>query len=81
MKKTTLLDQATTPDGSPLTLHEHDGAYLIGVGGVELMSTRQHHSEERLAELRDDPEGDEGGLARRGSPPSRSALSRAVSPP
>jgi len=35
---------------------------------------------ERLAELRDDFEGDEGGLARRGSPPSRSALSRAVSP-
>ncbi|NCY03817.1 MAG: hypothetical protein EBX36_13150, partial [Planctomycetia bacterium] len=51
MKKTTLLDQATTPDGSPLTLHEHDGAYLIRVGGVELMSTRQHHSEERLAAL------------------------------
>ncbi len=51
MKPTRLLDQATTPDGTPLTLHEHDGTLLIRVGGVELMSTRQHHSEERLAEL------------------------------
>ena len=51
MKPTRLLDQATTPDGTPLTLHEHDGTLFIRVGGVELMSTRQHHSEERLAEL------------------------------
>ena len=50
MKPTILLDSATTPDGKPLTLHSHDGAYMIRVGGVELMSTRQHHSEERLAE-------------------------------
>jgi len=51
MKPTRLLDTATTPDGGPITLHEHDGALTIRVGGVELMSTRQHHSEERLAEL------------------------------
>ncbi len=51
MKPTRLLDQATTPDGAPLTLSEHDGAYTIRVGGMELMSTRQHLSEERLAEL------------------------------
>jgi len=51
MKPTRLLDQTTTPDGTPLTLHEHDGTLLIRVGGVELMSTRQHYSEERLAEL------------------------------
>ena len=51
MKPTILRDQATTPDGTPLTLHEHDGAFTIRVGGVELMSSRQHHSEERLAEL------------------------------
>jgi spermidine synthase len=51
MKPTRLLDQATTPDGTPLTLHEHDGTLSIRVGGVELMSTRQHHSEERMAEL------------------------------
>ena len=51
MKPTRLLDQAYTPDGTPLTLHEHDGAMSIRVGGVELMSTRQHHSEEMLARL------------------------------
>ena len=51
MKPTRLLDRAAAPDGTPITLHEHDGALLIRVGGVELMSTRQHHSEERLAEL------------------------------
>jgi acyl-homoserine lactone acylase PvdQ len=34
-----------------LTLYRHDGAYSIRVGGVELMSTRRHRSEERLAEL------------------------------
>ncbi|MFM1905038.1 MAG: hypothetical protein RLZZ440_2938 [Planctomycetota bacterium] len=51
MKPTRLLDSATTPDGSPLTLHEHDGSFSIRAGGVELMSTRQHRSEERLAEL------------------------------
>lgn len=51
MKPTRLLDRAVTPDGRPLTLHEHDGTLSIRVAGVELMSTRQHHSEERLAEL------------------------------
>jgi len=51
MKPTRLLDRSATPDGTPITLHEHDGAISIRVGGVELMSTRQHHSEERLAEL------------------------------
>ena len=51
MKPTLLLASAVTPDGRPLTLHGHDGDYLIRVAGVELMSTRQHRSEERLAEL------------------------------
>jgi spermidine synthase len=51
MKKTILLDQATTPDGRLMTLHEHDGVFMIRIDGVELMSTRQHHSEEKLAEL------------------------------
>jgi spermidine synthase len=51
MKKTILIEQATTPDGKSMTLHEHDGVFLIRIDGVELMSTRQHHSEERLAEL------------------------------
>ncbi|MFN9368925.1 MAG: hypothetical protein ACK6CT_09195 [Planctomycetia bacterium] len=51
MKPTRLVDRATTPDGTPLTLHEHDGTLSIRAAGVELMSTRQHHSEERLAEI------------------------------
>lgn len=34
-----------------LTLLRHDGDYYLRARGVELMSTRRHHSEERLAEL------------------------------
>jgi spermidine synthase len=34
-----------------LTLHEHDGNYMIRVNGRELMSSRHHHSEDRLAEV------------------------------
>lgn len=51
MKKLERLDEATTPDGTILTLFRHDGAYSIRVDGVERMSTRRHHSEEKLAEL------------------------------
>ena len=50
MKKVERLDTATAPDGTILTLYRHDGAYTIRVDGVELMSTRRHHSEEQLAE-------------------------------
>ena len=64
MKKTILLDQATTPDGWPMTLHEHDGVFMIRVDGVELMSTRQHHSEEKLAELACAQVGKQSGNAR-----------------
>jgi spermidine synthase len=51
MKKWTMVDQAQTPDGKTISLHEHDGSYMIRVGGVPLMSTRQHASEEKLAEF------------------------------
>lgn len=51
MKKTERLDEVTTPDGTVLTLFRHDREYTIRVSGVELMSTRRHHSEEKLAEL------------------------------
>ena len=51
MKPYEHLDDATAPDGTVLSLYRHDGAYLIRIGGVELMSTRRFHSEERLAEL------------------------------
>lgn len=51
MKPTILRAEATTDDGRLMTLHEHDGEFQISVAGVPLMSTRQHHSERRLAEV------------------------------
>lgn len=48
MKRWTLLEQTTTPDGSQLSLAEHDGTYAIRVNGRELMSSRHSHSEEQL---------------------------------
>jgi spermidine synthase len=54
------LGEVKTPSGTRLELFHHDGAYLIKADGVELMSTRRHLSEDRLAEeacrgLRDVP--------------------------
>ena len=51
MKKWTTLERALTPDGKTISLHEHDGSYTIRVDGIPLMSTRQHASEEKLAQL------------------------------
>jgi len=51
MKPTVRLGEARTPDGTRIELLRHDGAYLIRADGVELMSTRRHLSEDRLAEL------------------------------
>ena len=51
MKRVERLGEATTPDGSVMTLYRHDGAYSIRVDGEELMSTRRHHSEDALAEV------------------------------
>ncbi len=51
MKKHILLDSTRTPDGRELLFTEHDGDYSIAIGGAELMSTRKHNSEDRLAEL------------------------------
>ncbi len=51
MKKLEHLAEARTPDGTVLALFRHDGDYLIRAGAAELMSTRHHHSEDRLAEL------------------------------
>jgi len=51
LKKWTLVDQALTSDGKTVSLHEHDGSYAIRVDGAQLMSTRQHASEEKIAEL------------------------------
>ena len=60
MKPLERLGEARTPNGTLIALYRHDGAYLIRADGVELMSTRRHLSEDRLAEvacapLRDTP--------------------------
>ena len=60
MKPYERLGEARTPNGTVIALYRHDGAYLIRADGVELMSTRRHLSEDRLAEvacapLRDTP--------------------------
>lgn len=51
MKPYERLGEARTPNGTLITLYRHDGAYLLRADGVELMSTRRHLSEDRLAEL------------------------------
>ena len=51
MKPLERLGEAQTPDGTLLQLYRHDGAYLIRADGVELMSTRRHLSEDKLAEV------------------------------
>lgn len=48
MKRTTVLEQVTTPDGSTMALVERDGEHVIRVNGRELMSTRHSFSEEQL---------------------------------
>ena len=50
MKKWTTVDK-TLVDGKTISLDEHDGSYTIRVDGAALMSTRQHGSEEKIAEL------------------------------
>lgn len=51
MKPFKRLGEARTPDGTRLELFSHDGAYLIRANGIELMSSRRHLSEDRLAEV------------------------------
>src|ERR1700749_4478832 len=51
MKPYERLGEARTPNGTELVLYRHDGAYLIRADGVELMSTRRHLSEDRLAQV------------------------------
>jgi spermidine synthase len=51
VKKWTSVDRTLTRDGKTISLDEHDGSYTIRVDGAALMSTRQHGSEEKIAEL------------------------------
>jgi spermidine synthase len=61
MKRRERLGEARTPSGSVISLTRHDGAYLILADGVELMSTRRHLSEDRLAEVACGPFRDVAG--------------------
>ncbi len=51
MKPFERLGEARTPGGTLIELYRHDGAYLLRADGVELMSTRRHLSEDRLADV------------------------------
>ena len=51
MKPFERLGEARTPSGAVIALYRHDGSYLIRADGVELMSTRRHLSEDRLADI------------------------------
>jgi spermidine synthase len=55
LKPTERLAEATAPDGTVMTLYRHDGAYIIRVEGIELMSTRRTHSEIRMAQIACEP--------------------------
>ena len=61
MKPYERLGEARTPNGTVIALYRHDGAYLIRADGVELMSTRRHLSEDRLAEVACAPIRDRDG--------------------
>lgn len=45
------LASTRTPDGSQLTLHEHDGEYFLKLNGRQLMSTTSTTSELQLAQI------------------------------
>ena len=51
MKPTIKLATARTPDGGEMRLYQHDRDFLIKINGLELMTSRQHESEQELARL------------------------------
>jgi len=51
MQPRVLLDQAKTPDGSTLKLTSRSGYFEVSLGGLPLMSSSEHHSEEVMADL------------------------------
>lgn len=51
MKPRNRLATAKSPDGTELSLYEHDGAHEIVAGRAGLMSSRQHNSELDLGRL------------------------------
>lgn len=51
MKPWKVIERAPAPDGGELVLHQRGEEFAIRVNGRELMSSRQHGSEERMAEV------------------------------
>lgn len=51
MKPTTTLASTQAPDGTVVSLLEHDGDYTIRAAGADLMTSRQHASELALGRL------------------------------
>jgi len=49
MKPERLIDCTATPSGDELFLYERDGVFTLRIGGIELMTSRAHDSEEELA--------------------------------
>ena len=45
------LDKTSLPDGTLLSLHKHDGDFVLEYNGLELMSTNLTWSEQMLADL------------------------------
>jgi spermidine synthase len=51
MKPWKVIDRAPAPGGGELVLHQRGEEFAIRVNGRELMSSRQHGSEEKMAEV------------------------------
>ena len=51
MKPERLIDRTPTPGGDELLLYERDGVFTLRSGGIELMTSRAHDSEEELASM------------------------------
>ena len=51
MKPQIKLATALTPDGGVMALYQHDRDFTIRINGQELMTSRQHESEQELARL------------------------------
>jgi len=51
MKPERLLDSTATPGGDELLLYERDGVFTLRIGGIELMTSRAHDSEEELSRM------------------------------
>jgi len=51
MQPRILIDEARTPDGSLLKLTSRSGYFEVSLGGMPLMSSSEHHSEEVMADI------------------------------